>query len=196
MKNKKGKKKKYFAHKTALIESDSIGPNTRIWAYAHIMKNAVVGSSCNIGNGCFLESGSKIGKNVVLKNGVSLWDRVEVKDDVFIGPNAVFTNDLRPRVKKIKPKFQLDKTIIGKGASVGANSTILSGVVIGEYSMVGAGSVVTKNIPDFALVVGIPARFKSYVCICSQPLNKQSRSFSCPSCKRQYIKDKKSIKLK
>ena len=196
MKNKKGKKKKYFAHKTAVVESDLIGTNTRIWAYVHVMKNAEVGSNCNIGHGCFLESGSKIGNNVVIKNSVSLWDKVEVEDDVFIGPNAVFTNDSKPRVKKIKPKFQLDKTVIEKGATIGANSTILSGVVIGQYSMVGAGAVVTKNIPDFTLVTGMPARFKSYICVCSEPLTKKSSSFSCPSCKRQYVKYKKSIKLK
>src|SRR3990167_7758288 len=160
--SKKKNKKRFFIHKASIVESKSIGSNTRIWAYAHIMKGAIIGSNCNIGHGAFIETGARIGNNVVVKNGVSVWEGVEIQDDVFIGPNVVFTNDLNPRVKSIKPKFKLLKTKIEKGASLGANCTILPGVVVGKYSMVGAGSVVTGNAPDFTLFVGVPARFKSY----------------------------------
>lgn len=191
----KKNKKRYFAHKTAIIESNSIGNNTRIWAYAHVMKQAKVGENCNIGNGCFIESNVKIGDNVVVKNNVSIWDGVEIKKNVFVGPNAVFTNDLNPRVKNIKPKFEPSKTLVNEGASLGANCTILSGIVIGKYSMIGAGAVVTKDVPDFALVVGIPAKYHSYVCVCSKPLKTKAKSFSCVSCKRRYVKNNKGLKL-
>lgn len=193
---KKNKNKKsYFAHKTAIVESNSIGNNTRIWAYVHVMKNSKIGKNCNIGHGAFLESGSRIGNNVVVKNNVSIWDGVEVKDDVFIGPNVVFTNDLKPRVKNIKPNFKLQKTIIEKGASLGANCTILPGVIVGKYSMVGAGAVVTKDVPPFTVVTGVPAKYNSYVCICSQILRSKSNVFSCPVCKRSYLKNSKGLKL-
>ena len=188
-------KKRYFAHKTAIIESNSIGNNTRIWAYVHVMKNAKIGTNCNIGNGCFLEAGSKIGNNVVVKNNVSIWDLVEIENNVFVGPNAVFTNDLKPRVKNIKPKFELSKTIVKEGASLGANCTILPGVIIGKYSMVGAGAVVTKDIPDFTLVTGVPAKQNSYICVCSQILKSKTKSFYCSKCKKHYLKNKKGLKL-
>ena len=188
-------KKRYFAHKTAIIESNSIGNNTRIWAYVHVMKGAKVGADCNIGNGCFLEAGSKIGNNVVVKNNVSIWDLIEIENNVFVGPGVVFTNDLKPRVKNIKPKFELSKTIAKEGASLGANCTILPGIIIGKYSMIGAGSVVTKNIPDFTLVTGVPAKHSSYICVCSQILKSKAKSFSCPSCKKHYVKNKKGLKL-
>ena len=188
-------KKRYFAHKTAIIESNSIGNNTQIWAYVHVMKNAKIGTNCNIGNGCFLESGSKIGNNVIVKNNVSIWDLVEIENNVFVGPSAVFTNDLKPRVKNIKPKFELSKTIVKEGASLGANCTILPGVVIGKYSMVGAGAVVTKDVPSFTLVTGIPAKYSSYICICSEVLQANTKSFSCLKCKRLYVKSGEIIKI-
>ncbi len=191
----KKNKKRYFAHKTAIIESNSIGNNTRIWAYVHVMKGAKIGKNCNIGNGCFIEANSKIGDNVVVKNNVSIWDGVEIKNNVFVGPNAVFTNDLKPRVKNIKPDFELSKTLVNEGASLGANCTILSDIVIGKYSMIGAGAVVTKDVPDFTLVTGVPAKHHSYVCVCSKLLKAKANSLFCVSCKRRYVKNNKGLKL-
>lgn len=193
--NSRKNKKRYFAHNTAIVESNLIGSNTKIWAYVHIMKGARIGSNCNIGDGSFLETGSKIGNNVVIKNNVSIWDKVEIKDDVFVGPNVAFTNDLRPRVKKIKPNFKLSKTTVEKGASLGANSTILAGTKIGRYSMIGAGAVVTKDVMPFTVVAGVPAKYNSYICICSEILKPKFKSFSCPACKRSYLKSSKGLKL-
>ncbi|MBI2996295.1 MAG: N-acetyltransferase [Candidatus Melainabacteria bacterium] len=189
-------KKNYFAHKTAQVESNYVGKGSRIWAYVHIMKGAKVGSNCNIGHGAFLESGSKIGNNVIVKNGVSIWDGVSIEDDVFIGPSVAFTNDLRPRVKKIKPNFKAIKTKIKKGATLGANCTILPGLTIGRYSMIGAGAVVTENVPDFALVVGSPATVVSYICVCSYSLKEEPKYFVCKKCHRKYLKLEKGVKLK
>ena len=155
------KKKEYFVHEKALCESDTIGKGTRVWAFAHIMKDVVIGEDCNFGDGCFVESGVKIGNRVTVKNHVSVWDGVIIDDDVFLGPNCVLTNDLFPRSKVYHSENV--KTIIKQGASVGANATIVCGVTLGKYCMVGAGAVVTKDVPDFALVVGVPAKVVGFV---------------------------------
>lgn len=153
----------YFVHQKALCETDSVGKGTRIWAFSHVMENVVIGKDCNIGGHVFVESGVKIGNNVTVKNGISIWEGVEIEDDVFLGPNCVLTNDLLPRSKHYHSVNM--KTFIKKGSSVGANATILCGITLGEYCMVGAGAVVTKSISPFSLVVGNPARFKYFVSI-------------------------------
>lgn len=145
----------YFTHEKALVESDNIGENTRIWAFAHILPNAVIGADCNICDHVFIENDVVIGDRVTIKCGVQIWDGLRLEDDVMVGPNATFTNDLFPRSKQA---FELKKTYIKKGASIGANATILAGVVIGEGAMVGAGAVVTKSVPPHAVVVGNPAK--------------------------------------
>ena len=150
-----------FIHEKAICESDHIGENTRIWAFAHILPNAVIGSDCNICDGVFIENDVHIGNRVTVKCGVQLWDGLTVADDVFIGPNATFINDHFPR-SKIYPK-QFDKTVIHKGASIGANATILPGLEIGSGAMIGAGAVVTRTVPPNAIVVGNPARITGYV---------------------------------
>jgi len=146
----------YFQHPQALVESTNIGKDTRIWAFSHILPGAEIGEDCNICDHVFIENDVKIGNRVTIKCGVQLWDGVVVEDDVFIGPNATFTNDLFPRSKKYPEKFE--KTILRKGSSVGANATILSGVTIGLNAMVGAGAVVTHDVPPCVIVVGNPAR--------------------------------------
>ncbi len=151
----------FFKHNQSLVESNQIGDNTRVWAFAHILSNAVIGDDCNICDHTFIENDVLIGNRVTVKCGVQLWDGTTVEDDVFIGPNATFTNDLFPRSKQYPEQFA--RTVIRKGASIGANATILPGLTIGQYAMVGAGSVVTKNIPPFAVVVGNPARITGYV---------------------------------
>ncbi len=150
----------YFVHEKALCESNDIGDNTRVWAFAHILPGAKVGQDCNICDGVFIENDVSVGNNVTIKCGVQVWDSVTLCDDVFIGPNATFTNDIFPRSKAYPEEFL--KTVVCKGASIGANATILPGVTIGHSAMVGAGSVVTKDVPPHAVVVGNPARIVSY----------------------------------
>lgn len=151
---------KPYIHPTALVESDQIGSDSRIWAFAHVMKDAIIGSGCNIGDHSFVESGVTIGNNVTIKNGVSVWEGVAIEDDVFVGPNACFTNDIRPRSKVYHSESA--RTLIGKGASIGANVTILP-VRIGEYALIGAGSVVTREVKDFELVYGNPIEHRGWV---------------------------------
>ncbi|VGO18280.1 acyltransferase [Pontiella sulfatireligans] len=156
----------YFIHSWALVETDDIGAGTRIWAFAHVMADVSIGEECNIGDHAFIESGVRIGNGVTIKNNVLIWKGVHLSNYVFIGPNVVFTNDLRPRsprmpLMKEKELVEADwlaETQVEEGASVGANATIVAGVTLGKYCMVGAGSVVTKNVEPFVLVVGNPAR--------------------------------------
>lgn len=159
----------YFIHPNALVESDTIGSNTRIWAFVHVLKNVSIGNDCNLCDYVFVESGVKIGNRVTIKNGISLWEGLTIEDDVFLGPNAVFTNDMFPRSKRHTGQFL--NTLIKKGASIGANATILCGLTIGKYCLVGAGSVVTKSVADFALVTGNPARFRYWVSKTGEKLN-------------------------
>lgn len=147
-------------HDTAIVASNTIGRDTRIWAFVNILKGAVIGENCNICDHCFIEDEVVIGNNVTLKCGIYVWNGVTIEDDVFLGPNVVFTNNIRPRIKQYKP---LSLTLISKGASIGANSTILSGITIGKYAMTGIASVVTRSIPDYALVYGNPAKFKGWI---------------------------------
>lgn len=151
----------FFAHANSLVESQSIGANTRVWAFAHVLAGAQVGCDCNICDHVFIENDVVIGDRVTIKCGVQVWDGVRIEDDVFIGPNATFTNDLFPRSKQYPEVFA--KTVIQKGASIGANATILAGNTIGRNAMVGAGAVVTKSVPPNAIVVGNPAQITGYV---------------------------------
>jgi UDP-2-acetamido-3-amino-2,3-dideoxy-glucuronate N-acetyltransferase len=144
-----------FVHDRALVESDSIGSGTRIWAFAHVMAGAVIGADCNICDHTYIEGGVVVGDRVTLKSGVFLWDGVCVEDDVFIGPQATFTNDAMPRSRQ---PFTLRRITVRAGASIGAGAVILPGLTIGERAMVGAGAVVTKDVPADVVVVGNPAR--------------------------------------
>ena len=150
----------FFKHPLAVVESNSVGDKTRVWAFAHILQGARVGRECNICDHTFIENDVIIGDRVTLKCGVQLWDGIDVEDDVFIGPNATFTNDAFPRSKKYQEK--LPRTRIRNGASIGANATILPGLAIGARSMIGAGSVVTHDVPADAIVAGNPARICGY----------------------------------
>jgi acetyltransferase-like isoleucine patch superfamily enzyme len=152
--------KPFFVHPNALCESDNIGKNTRIWAFAHVLKGAKIGDDCNLCDGVFVENDVVIGNRVTIKNCIAVWDGITIEDDVFLGPNCVLTNDLYPRSKA---HVGVVKTLIKQGATIGANATIICGNTLGRYCMIGAGAVVTKNVPDFALVLGNPARFKHWV---------------------------------
>jgi len=150
-----------FQHRLALVETDSIGEGTRIWAFAHILPGAVIGRDCNICDHTFIESDVVIGDRVTIKCGVQIWDGITVEDDVFIGPNATFINDKHPRSKHHQP--QVPRTIIKAGASIGANATILPGLTIGERAMIGAATAVTRDVPPDTIVVGNPGRIVGYV---------------------------------
>lgn len=150
-----------FIHEKALCESVNIGARTRVWAFAHILPGAILGEDCNVCDGVFVENDVVVGDRVTIKCGVQLWDGIRLQDDVFVGPNATFTNDRFPRSRQQPPGFA--QTIVEKGASIGANATILPGIRIGAGAMIGAGAVVTRSVPANAIAVGNPARISGYV---------------------------------
>ncbi len=164
-------------HKLSDVQSINIGSNTNIWQFCIVLKDAKIGNNCNINAQVLIENDVVIGNNVTIKSGVQVWDGITIEDDVFIGPNVTFTNDFTPRSKQYPKKFL--KTLIKKFASIGANSTILGGVTIGEYAMIGAGSVVTKDIMNNELWYGNPASKKGYVCNCG---NKCDETLICREC--------------
>jgi acetyltransferase-like isoleucine patch superfamily enzyme/dTDP-4-dehydrorhamnose 3,5-epimerase-like enzyme len=151
----------YFQHPQALVESTTIGKNSRFWAFVHVLPGAVIGEECNICDHVFIENDVTIGNRVTIKCGVQVWDGVRLADDVFVGPNATFTNDAKPRSKP--DSWHLEQTFVQERAAIGANATILPGLTIGKNAMVGAGAVVTKNVPANAIVVGNPAHIIGYV---------------------------------
>lgn len=149
--------KKYYSHESAIIDNGAtIGARTKVWHFCHVMPEAVIGTDCVLGQNCFVANGVKLGNNVKAQNNVSIYSGVICEDDVFLGPSMVFTNVINPR-SAIERKDEFRTTLVKQGASIGANATILCGITIGKYAMIGAGAVVTKDIPDYALVVGNPA---------------------------------------
>jgi len=181
----------YFAHSHALVESTEIGAGTRVWAFAHVMAGARVGTNCNIGEHVFIESGCVLGNNVTVKNGVAVWDGVTAEDNVFLGPNCVLTNDYNPRAYIKKGGEALLRTVIHANATIGANATMLCGIEIGQYAFIGAGTVVLRSVPDFALMVGNPGRQLGWMCVCAQrlpfPVQLSSEDkLSCPECGCQF----------
>ena len=177
----------YFAHETAIIDKDClIGEGTKIWHFSHIMSNCEMGEGCNIGQNVVVSQGVKLGKNVKIQNNVSIYTGVECEDDVFLGPSMVFTNVINPR-SAINRKNEYAKTIVKKGASIGANATIVCGHNIGEYAFIGAGAVVTKTVLPFALVVGNPARQIGWMSEYGQRLEFDSNGLAvCSESKIKY----------
>lgn len=165
-------------HSLSDVQSKNIGENTTIWQFCVVLKKAVIGSNCNINAQVLIENDVLIGDNVTIKPGVQIWDGITLEDNVFIGPNVTFTNDFTPRSKQYPNEFL--KTNVEKFASIGANSTILGGITIGSYAMIGAGSVITKSVGKNELWYGNPAKFKGFVCNCGQ---KCDESLICKDCK-------------
>jgi len=170
-------------HETAEVaENAAIGEGTSIWHHCQIRPNAEIGKNCNIGKGVYIDADVRIGSNVKIQNYVSVYHGVTVEDGVFIGPHVCFTNDMRPRAinadgsPKSADDWELSKTLVGKGAAIGANSTIRCGIKVGEWAMVGSGSVVTRDVPDFGLVFGNPARLRAFVCPCGAKLEKTGQT--------------------
>ena len=182
--SRKEEPRQHFVHAHALVDAGTtIGNGTRIWAFAHIVTGAVIGDDCNVCDHTFVEGGVRIGDRVTLKCGVYLWNGITVENDVFIGPAAVFTNDSRPRSKRYFPDL---KTVLKEGCSIGANSTVLPNLTIGRWAMVGAGSVVTRSVPDHALVAGNPARWRAWICRCGEKLTDPLSGMLKCECGKSY----------
>lgn len=176
----------YFKHEQALVEEGAqVGDGTRLWAFTNVQAGAVIGRECNICDGSFVEKGAVIGDHVTIKHHVEVFDGVKIEDDVFVGSNVAFINDRYPCSHR-EDEWILEKTVVKKGATLGSNSVILCGITVGEYAVVGAGSVVTKNIPAHAVVYGNPAKTEGYACCCGRKIND---SLKC-ACGVQYtLKD-------
>ena len=190
---------KFWSHKTAEVSDKAkIGEGTKIWHNCQVLGNAQIGKNCTIGHNCFIDIRARIGDNVKMESNTDVWDLVELKDYVFIGPSVVFTNDLNPRAKYSKKDYpQYGKwkpTLIEEGVSIGANATIVCGNKIGKWAFIGAGSVVTKDVPNYALVVGVPGKAIGWVCKCGNKIEFKDEKISCLVCNRKF--EKKGNKVK
>lgn len=179
----------YFVHPTAVIdEGAEIGDGTKIWHFSHIMGGAKIGKNCVIGQNCFVARDAVLGDGVKLENNVSVYTFVTLEDNVFVGPSAVFTNDLNPRAPYPKGGKWIS-TRVCQGTSIGANATIICGITIGKWAFVGAGAVVVHDVPDYAIVVGVPARVSGWMCECGNKLKFESTETRCDKCGRKYHKE-------
>ncbi len=187
--------KSYFVHPTAVIDQPvEIGEGTQVWHFTHIMPNARIGKNCIIGQNVFIGSGVVIGDHVKVQNNVSIYEGVVLEDGVFCGPSMVFTNVFNPR-SFISRKKEFRKTLVKKGATIGANATLVCGNTIGQYAFIGAGTVVTKDVPDYALFYGNPGKVKGWVCQCAVEITFHSGRAVCKACGKRYKKDRSGIRL-
>lgn len=188
----------YTKHETAIVdEGAAIGANTRIWHWTHICAGAVIGNNCSLGQNVFIGNKAVIGNNVKIQNNVSVYDSVTIEDDVFCGPSMVFTNVYNPR-SFIERKHEYSHTLIKKGSTLGANCTILCGVTIGEYAFIGAGSFVNKNVPDFALIVGVPGVQAGWMTKWGEQMDffsKENQLYTCPYTGDLYILENNTVSL-
>ena len=185
--------KDYFVHESSYVDEPcSIGEGTRIWHFSHVMKDCVIGSRCNIGQNVLVSSGVRMGDNCKVQNNVSLYTGVVLEDHVFCGPSMVFTNVINPR-SHVARKDEYKTTLVRQGASLGANSTVVCGTTIGRYAFVGAGAVVTRDVPDYAMIVGNPGRVAGWMCQCGVKLNlsrdaARNENATCTACGTAYVK--------
>jgi UDP-2-acetamido-3-amino-2,3-dideoxy-glucuronate N-acetyltransferase len=184
----------YFAHPTAVIDEPCvIGRGSKIWHFSHIMRDSVVGERCNIGQNVVISPQCRVGDNCKIQNNVSLYTGVVLEEDVFCGPSMVFTNVINPR-SHIERKSEYKPTLVRRGASIGANATIVCGTTLGRYCFVGAGAVVTRDVPDYAIVYGNPARLRGWVCWCGEglalkPVSQGTEEGGCTACGRKYRRE-------
>ena len=177
---------KYYVHPTSIIDDNvEIGEGTKVWHFCHIQSGARIGNNCSFGQNVNVSNNVIVGNGCKVQNNVSLYEGVELEDWVFCGPSCVFTNDLTPRAKYPKGNVGYKKTVIKTGASIGANATIVCGHTVGEWALIGSGAVVTKNVPSHALMLGVPAVQKGWVCECGELLKS---GLTCNKCGRQYVK--------
>ncbi|HYK82970.1 MAG TPA: acyltransferase [Gemmatimonadales bacterium] len=176
----------YFVHASSFVDEGArIGRGTKIWHFCHVMPGAVIGERCSLGQNVVVMPGTRIGNNVKIQNNVSIYEGVTLEDDVFCGPSCVFTNVLNPR-SHVPRKHEFRPTIVKRGGSIGANATIVCGVTLGEYAFIGAGAVVTSDVPAYALMVGVPARRVGWMCQCGERLALVGGRGACPACGATY----------
>ncbi len=176
----------YFVHESSVVDEPSdIGTGTRIWHFSHVMSGATIGANCVLGQNVFVADGVSIGNGVKIQNNVSVYNGCTIEDDVFLGPSCVLTNVINPR-SAVERKDEFQPSLIKRGATIGANATIVCGTTVGEFAFVGAGSVVTSDVPAYALVVGVPARLVGWMCACGAKLDVQDARASCASCERTF----------
>lgn len=184
----------FFVHESSYIDDGAIiGTGTKIWHFCHIQSGSVIGENCSLGQNVNIGNNVKIGNGVKIQNNVSIYEGVELRDYVFCGPSCVFTNDLTPRSKYPKGNIGYKKTLVGTGASIGANATIVCGNIIGKWALIGSGAVVTKDVPNYALMLGVPARQVGWVCECGEIL---PENLHCEKCGRSYQKKDSTIEEK
>ena len=185
----------YFVHESSYVDDGAeIGPGTKIWHFSHIMPGAVIGERCNLGQNVVVMPGTRLGNNVKVQNNVSIYEGVVLEDDVFCGPSCVFTNVVNPR-SHVSRKSEYQRTLVRRGASIGANATILCGLTLGEYSFIGAGAVVRSDVPDFALMVGVPARRVGWMCRCGVRLQLREGRGTCTACSTSYRESNGGLRL-
>jgi UDP-2-acetamido-3-amino-2,3-dideoxy-glucuronate N-acetyltransferase len=176
----------YFVHSSSFVDEGArVGAGTKIWHFCHVMPGAVIGARCNLGQNVVVMPGTRIGDNVKIQNNVSIYEGVELEDDVFCGPSCVFTNVMNPR-SHVSRKHEYRTTLVRRGASIGANATIICGVALGEYCFIGAGAVVTADVPPYALMVGVPARRTGWMCQCGERLVLADGNGACAACGARY----------
>ena len=182
----------FFVHETSFIDDDvTIGAGTKIWHFCHVQSGAVIGENCSLGQNVNVSNNVRVGNGCKMQNNVSLYEGVELEDYVFCGPSCVFTNDLTPRARYPEGRAGYKKTLVKEGASIGANATVVCGHTIGRWALIGAGAVVTDDVPDHALMLGVPARRRGWACECGALLDDM---LACSDCGRKYVEYENGLK--
>jgi len=188
--------KDFFIHESSYVDDGTtIGENTKIWHFSHVRENASIGKNCTLGQNVLVGPNVQVGKNVKIQNNVSVYEGVTLEDDVFCGPSMVFTNVNAPRSAYPTESEDYQETRVKTGATIGANATVVCGHTIGRYALIGAGSVVTKDVPDYQLVYGVPAQLKGWVCECGEQLNFVKNTAKCKECGKEYEKVEEKVEL-